>query len=274
MTRPLPLALALILLAGVGGSGRRAAAQRIADRVAAAPGGVVRFSFAARDGVCGNGRTVIALDCENGACGRRTITMDGWKGDEVEYDCEPGPVRVSLTVRGGRADRLRTYVGGRWVVPRPGAAVTDLGTVPARDAVQFFLDLALHDSSRTGEEAVFPAVLGDSVEVWPDLIRLAKNDRVPHRTRRQAVFWLGQAAGDRVTGELAGLADNETVDRDVKEQAVFALSQQAHAVGIPALIRIARANRDREVRRKALFWLGQSDDPRALALFEELLTKP
>jgi HEAT repeat protein len=68
--------------------------------------------------------------------------------------------------------------------------------------------------------------------------------------------------------------DDGDVDREVKEQAVFALSQQPHAEGVPALIRIARTHRDREVRRKALFWLGQSDDPRALALFEELLTKP
>jgi hypothetical protein len=27
------------------------------------------------------------------------------------------------------------------------------------------------------------------------------------------------------------------------------------------------------VRRNALFWLGQSDDPRALDLFEELLVR-
>jgi hypothetical protein len=26
------------------------------------------------------------------------------------------------------------------------------------------------------------------------------------------------------------------------------------------------------VRKKALFWLGQSGDPRAIALFEEILT--
>ena len=43
---------------------------------------------------------------------------------------------------------------------------------------------------------------------------------------------------------------------------------------MPALIQIARSNRDREVRKKAFFWLGQTNDPRALALFEEVLTKP
>ncbi|HEX4602271.1 MAG TPA: HEAT repeat domain-containing protein, partial [Gemmatimonadales bacterium] len=73
---------------------------------------------------------------------------------------------------------------------------------------------------------------------------------------------------------LTGLTDDSSVNRDVKEQAVFALSQRPREEGVPALIRVARANPDREVRRKALFWLGQSNDPRALALFEELLTKP
>jgi hypothetical protein len=42
---------------------------------------------------------------------------------------------------------------------------------------------------------------------------------------------------------------------------------------VPILIRIAKTNKDPEIRRRALFWLGQSDDPRALALFEEILTK-
>jgi hypothetical protein len=37
------------------------------------------------------------------------------------------------------------------------------------------------------------------------------------------------------------------------------------------LIRIARASPDPELRKTALFWLGQTEDPRALALFEEIL---
>ncbi len=30
---------------------------------------------------------------------------------------------------------------------------------------------------------------------------------------------------------------------------------------------------DPEIRRKAMLWLGQSNDPRAIALFEEILGK-
>ena len=52
---------------------------------------------------------------------------------------------------------------------------------------------------------------------------------------------------------------------------MFALSQRPDDEGVPALIHIARTNPHRELRKTALFWLGQSGDPRALALFEELL---
>ncbi len=267
------LLLAWVLLGGP------AVAQRLGARVAAAADGTVRLSFAARPGVCGDGHSVIALECIGGKCGRgrwgRTITLDrGFDDDEVEYDCEPGPVRVSLRVRAGRVQSLRTYVGGRWITPPRDAAVTDLGTTSAREAVDFLLGLATREDSRAGEEAILPATLADSVIVWPMLLKLARDDRAPARTRHQAVFWLGQAAGEAATQDLTDLVDDADVDRDVKEQAVFALSQQPREAGVPALIRIARTHPESGVRRKALFWLGQSGDPRALTLFEELLTKP
>lgn len=251
-------------------------AQSLGARVAAAPNGTVRVSFAARAGVCGNGRNIIARECPTGRCGRHTISFEeNFADDEVEYDCEPGPVRVSLTVRAGMVESVRTYVGGHWGEPTAaGPAVTDLGTVATREAADFLLALAARDDARAGEEAIFPVTLADSLTVWPALLQLARDDRVPRRTRRQAVVWLGQAAGDAATRGLAGLVADATVDREVKEQAVFALSQRPRDDAVPALIRIARSHPDPEVRRKALFWLGQSGDPRALALFEELLTKP
>ena len=40
---------------------------------------------------------------------------------------------------------------------------------------------------------------------------------------------------------------------------------------MPLLIDVAKNNRDLAVRRKALFWLGQSKDPRALDFFAQVL---
>jgi hypothetical protein len=241
-------------------------------RIAGAPDGVVHLSFGARPGVCGDGRGSVSMDCDDGNCGRYTVSYGNRDRSEVEYDCDPGPVRVSLRVSGGHVTSLRTYVGGRWRTATDG--VTDLGTVGAREAATYFLALASKDSGSSAEHAIFPVILADSVSVWPDLLRIARNARISRRTRRQAVFWLGQAAGEAATKGLTELVDDRATDRDVREQAVFALSQRPHDEGVPALIRIARENPDPELRKKALFWLGQSDDPRVLALFEELLTKP
>ena len=54
---------------------------------------------------------------------------------------------------------------------------------------------------------------------------------------------------------------------------VGALSQLPSDEGVPHLIRVARTHRSREVRRQAMFWLGQSGDPRALVFFEEVLRR-
>jgi hypothetical protein len=241
-----------------------ASAQTLERRVSAAPDGSVRFSFAAKPGVYGNGRNMISWDCDKGNC-RNQVNGDWNDRDNWNSPCDSGPVRVALQKDGGRITDLRVYVGGEW---RPNTAVS------TRDAAGYLLGLAQRDESRAAEKAVFPAVLADSVTIWPDLLKIAKADNITRKTRRSAVFWLGEAAGDAATKGLTDLVEDGSQDREVRESAVFALSQRPRDEGVPALIRIARENKDPDLRRKAIFWLGQSDDPRAISLFEELLTKP
>ena len=122
-----------------------------------------------------------------------------------------------------------------------------------------------------GEEAIVPATLADSVTTWPALLRLTRNGALPEKTRRSAVFWLGQQAGDRVTSELSAFVSDGDENRELRKHAVFALSQRPRDEAVPELVRIARSHRDPEIRKTAMFWLGQSQDPRALAFFEEVL---
>jgi hypothetical protein len=42
---------------------------------------------------------------------------------------------------------------------------------------------------------------------------------------------------------------------------------------VPRLIEVARTNSNPVVRKQAMFWLGQSRDPRAVRFFEEILFK-
>ena len=230
--------------------------QTLARRIAEVKNGTARMTFAARPGVCGDGRHNISISAR-----------DGHRG-EWGSDCEDGPVRVALDRSGGRTIALRAYVGGHW---QSGDAV-DLGTVPAKEAAEWLIVLAESDEMAS-DDAVFPATLADSVEVWPALLRIARNDHSSNKARRSAIFWLGQAAGEAATRGLDSIVGDPKGDREVREAAVFALSQRPKEEGVPALIRVVRGNPDPELRKKALFWLGQSGDPQALALFEELLTK-
>lgn len=256
---------ALLLL--VAGS---ATAQTLEQRVSRAPDGVVRFSYAARPGVYGNGRNVISWNCRNGSCSNQVDNYRDVDHDDWRTACDSGPVRIALTKRGSAITELRAYVGGEW----RSTNATDLGMVSTRDAANYLLSLARADNSPAAKKAIFPAMLADSVTLWPDLLKIARDADVSRKVRSSAVFWLGQAAGDAATKGLTDLVDDAGADRDVRESAVFALSQRPREEGVPALIRIARQNPDPELRRKAIFWLGQSDDPRALNLFEELLTRP
>jgi HEAT repeat protein len=229
-----------------------ASAQSLTQRIALVRVGTVHLSFAARPGICGDGMNNI-----------RVVNQD----TEWEQDCDRQPVRVALRVRKGRVTDVRSYVVGHW---RSGLSVTDLGTVGAQEAAAYFVSLAEREPTVTGD-VLFPATLADSVRMWPDLLRLARSPSVTPETRRAAVFWLGQAAEFVVTGSLDSIAGDSSVDRDVRLQAVFALSQRPDNQGVPMLVRIGRSNPDPQLRKTALFWLGQSDDPRALALFEEIL---
>ena len=90
--------------------------------------------------------------------------------------------------------------------------------------------------------------------------------------RGQALFWLAQKAGQQAVAAISGAIENDP-ETEVKKKAVFALSQLPKDEGVPLLIQVARTNRNAEVRKQAMFWLGQSNDPRAIKFFEDVLLK-
>ena len=249
------------------------AAQSVGDRVERLGDGTAELRFAARPGVCGDGGAMIGI-------GRSTqIVSDGEVYDRGgrRRACVEGPVRVRLTVRGGQVTSLRTTVGE----PRQGgiaapAADLDLGTVSTAEAARYLLGLAERGSGRTAERAILPAVLADSATTWPQLLRVARDDSRPRNVRTSAAHWLGRQASAAASGRDLFVDDESEGDDDdasVRTSAVFALSQLPKEQGVPPLLSVARTNRDPRVRGSALFWLGQSLDPRALDLFEEILKK-
>jgi hypothetical protein len=253
--------ISLALLAALATAGEHAAAQTLARRVAAVGRGTVDVQFTARPGVCGDGRS-------NFSMGGSRFRTDG-----NDYStCMPGPVRARLRVDSGVVTDIRVSVGP---ARRADAPDVDLGMVPSREAAEFMLGIAEGGGGRAANEAITGAVLADSVSVWRRLLAIARDSSSrPRNARHTARFWVGRFAAAKTAGDgedLGAVSDDGDHD-DPRNAAVFALSQLRHQEGVPALLQIARSHRDPFVRKQALFWLGESGDPRALALFEDILS--
>ena len=72
---------------------------------------------------------------------------------------------------------------------------------------------------------------------------------------------------------MAGFAEDASEDREVRQIALFGLGRRATDESVPILLRVARQDRDPEIRRMAIFWLSRTHDPRAISFFEEVLTR-
>ncbi|HTU47843.1 MAG TPA: HEAT repeat domain-containing protein [Bryobacteraceae bacterium] len=147
-----------------------------------------------------------------------------------------------------------------------------LNGVSAAASESFLKNLVTSNTSRhVGDSAIFAISQHDDPNAIPVLEDLARPPQPAH-LRGQAIFWLAQEAGSRAASFIKGAIENDP-DTEVKKKAVFALSQLPKDEGVPKLIQVAQENRNPEVRKQAFFWLGQSNDPRALAFIEQVLTR-
>jgi HEAT repeat protein len=102
------------------------------------------------------------------------------------------------------------------------------------------------------------------------LLRQARDEQQPIEVRRKAVFWAGQ--GDAKVSDLKALYTG-TTERRLREHVIFVLSQRNEEEATNALVDIARTDPDRDMKKKALFWLAQKDDPRVTKLITDMVVK-
>lgn len=120
------------------------------------------------------------------------------------------------------------------------------------------------------ERAIFALTQSKEPGALDAVVRAAHDDKSA-RVRGQALFWLAQKAAQKTAQAAITDAIANDPETQVKRRAVFALTQIPNGEGVPLLIEVARANQNPAVRKQAMFWLGQSKDPRALAYIEQIL---
>lgn len=153
-------------------------------------------------------------------------------------------------------------------------AIFWIGQRRSEENAQFLRQLFGRTASEAAREKILFSLAqmkGFGTEAF--ILEQVANTKLPMETRKQALFWAGQGNGV-TTAQLAGIYDRSP-ESDMRDQVIFVIAQRGNrdSAALDKLIEIARTDRDREMRKKAVFWLGQSKDPKAAKLLQEMIEK-
>lgn len=87
--------------------------------------------------------------------------------------------------------------------------------------------------------------------------------------RKDAIFWIVESGGDDAIDLLESLMSPDQ-PVEIQKKVVFAYSQLDEA-GVDPLINIAKTSEHKDVRKDAVFWLGQTGGPKVVAFYADLL---
>ena len=120
------------------------------------------------------------------------------------------------------------------------------------------------------QHAAFAITQSRSPSVTQDLIRLGNTDK-DGEVRAQAWFWLAQTGAPGAEAAIVAALKKDQDDQ-VREQAIFALSQLPDERATRALIAAAEdRSLSNEQRKRAVFWLAQSESKGAQSYLEKVL---
>lgn len=207
------------------------AAQALATRVAAVSDGEARMTFKARDGVCGDGQSLIVeyLDGrgETRVYSTGSMSIVSSFGDRITDRCEPGPVSVVLSVRSREVTSIRVRVGPVLA----GSAERSLGNVAAAEAAAYLVGVAENASDKVAHDALLAASLADSARISARLATIARNKSARPTLRERALRFLPDAARREGEGNSKAIARAIAIDNDdvlsVRERAVRVFAQEA-----------------------------------------------
>ena len=151
-------------------------------------------------------------------------------------------------------------------------AIFWIGQRESRDNADFLRSLF----AKTREEEARKKILfslsqmdGFGNDRW--LLGIALDESNSSEIRGHALWTAGQAG---IAGSELVTVYDRLSDPEVKEKLIWVMSESRDRAATDKMIEIAQKDPDREMRKKALFWLGQKNDPRVKQLLIDILNQP
>ena len=127
------------------------------------------------------------------------------------------------------------------------------------------------DTDDLKEKVIFSVSQMGGADNYRWLMDIALDSKENIELRKKALFWAGQGHSVDVA-DLVRLYDSMN-DREMREQLIFVYSQRREEAALDKLFQIGKNDPDRELRKKAIFWIGQSRSPRAAQYLQDLINQ-
>ena len=151
-------------------------------------------------------------------------------------------------------------------------AIFWLGQRRSDENAQFLKDLYRKlDDDDLKEKVIFSISQMGTADNYRWLMDIALDQKENIELRKKALFWAGQGRNVDIN-DLVKLYDTMN-DREMKEQLIFVYSQRREDAALDKLFAIGKSDPDRELRKKAIFWVGQSRSPRAAQYLQDLINQ-
>ncbi|MGQ0714570.1 MAG: HEAT repeat domain-containing protein [Gemmatimonadaceae bacterium] len=103
------------------------------------------------------------------------------------------------------------------------------------------------------------------------LLNIALDESNSSELRGHALWTAGEAG---IPGSELVTVYDRVSDSEVKEKLIWVMSASRDRAATDKLIKIAQKDPNKEMRKKALFWLGQKNDPRVKQILIDILNRP
>jgi len=104
------------------------------------------------------------------------------------------------------------------------------------------------------------------------LLEIARDKSYDTEMRKQAIFWASQKRSVDLE-QLSAIYDQSRGDTDFQQHLLFIYSQRREPAAVDKLMAIAKSDPNVDLRKQALFWLGQKNDPRVRQFIRDLINK-
>jgi HEAT repeat protein len=154
-----------------------------------------------------------------------------------------------------------------------GEAIFWLGQSPSNANLDYFKSVFKKTHNEELRSKIVQAVSNTSTsEAGNWLLDVARDKSYDIETRKNAIFWASQRKLFDFE-QMTNIYDQAKGDEEIQEQVLFVYSQRREPAAVDKLMTIAKSDPNVEMRKKALFWLGQKNDPRVKQFIRDLIYK-